>query len=162
MSAAEFFRWFTPIAVGLISAYVASLLALRKFKREKVWDERRTAYKELIETVEEIIYWAEQVRASHCCEPTIGHEGDVNASLRTLAKYSATGALIFSDKFHEVVMNANIRIHKLMFQIDDESMPDLHSEREMADWRLIQATEIRKILEECLPELIRVAKSEQI
>jgi hypothetical protein len=161
LSTAEFFKWFTPIIVGLISAYAASSLALKKFKKEKVWDERRAAYKEVIESIEEIIHWSEQVRASHCCEPTIGREGDLDGSLRNLAKYSATGALIFSDKFHEVLTDANSRIHRIMFQIDDESKPDLDSEREMAEWNFVLANEIRKVLEECLPELIRVAKSEQ-
>ncbi|WP_283742950.1 hypothetical protein [Sideroxydans sp. CL21] len=161
MNAAEFFKWFTPIIVGLISAYVASSLALKKFKKEKVWDERRAAYKEVIESIEEIIHWSEQLRASHCCEPTIGREGDVDASLRNLAKYSATGALIFSESFHDILKDANGRIHRIMFQIDDESKPDLNSEKEMAEWRFVHASEMRKVLEECLPKLISVAKSEQ-
>jgi hypothetical protein len=156
-----FFKWFTPIVVGLISAYFASSLALKKFKKEKVWDERRSAYKEVIESIEEIIHWAEQVRASHCCEPTIGGEANVDEPLRKLAKYSVTGSLIFSDEFHNLLKDANLKIHRLRFEIDDESKPDVGSEREMAEWNFQLANGIRKVLEECLLKLISVTKSER-
>ncbi|WXG51719.1 MAG: hypothetical protein RNU03_12885 [Candidatus Sedimenticola sp. (ex Thyasira tokunagai)] len=64
-------KFLAPITVGFIAAYLGSVLALSKFKKEKLWDERRVIYKEVIESFEEIVFWCEYVRASHCCEPVI-------------------------------------------------------------------------------------------
>jgi hypothetical protein len=141
---AEFFKWFNPIVVGFISAASASLLTLRKFKQEKVWDERKSAYKEVIESIEELIYWSEQIRANHCCEPTIGVEANFDSSIRKISKFSATGSLIFSADFQKDLEQANSKIHRLIFEIDEESKPDLGSEREMADWDFSLANGIRK------------------
>lgn len=126
-----------------------------------MWDERRATYKDVIESIEEIIHWSEHIRASHYCEPTIGSEGNLDESLRKLARFSTTGSLIFSDEFHSTLKDANLRIHRLMFEIDEESKPDCESKREMAEWRFSLANEIREVLEERLPKLIAVAKSEQ-
>ena len=139
MNVEELFKWLTPIVVGFVSAYFASFLALKKSKKEKVWEERREKYKDVIESIEEIIHWAEHVRASHCCEPTIGSQSNVDEFIRKLAKYSTTGSLIFSDEFQSVLKNANLRIHRVMFEIDEDSKPDCGSERGMAEWRLALA-----------------------
>ena len=100
----DVFKWITPFVIGGTSAFLASWLALRKFKSEKTWDERRAAYKEVIESFEELAHWSEQVRASHFCEPTIGGEGKFDEPLRIISKYSATGSLLFSTKFQEILI----------------------------------------------------------
>ncbi len=95
----EISKFLSPITVGFIAAFLGSKFALDKFKKEKLWDERRAIYKEIIESFEELVYWSEYERASHFCEPTI--EGDIkfHESLRTISKYSATGSLLLSDEF---------------------------------------------------------------
>lgn len=161
MNYEELFKWITPIVVGLGSSFIASWLALRKFKSEITWDERRATYKDVIESFEELIHWAEQVRATHCCEPTISGEAKFYESLRCISKFSATGSLIFSSEFQEILEQANSQLHKIRFQIDDESRPDLGSEKEMAEWYFTLANEIRIIVEDSLPKLINIAKSER-
>ncbi|MGI2144482.1 hypothetical protein [Shewanella frigidimarina] len=161
MEYAEFFKWFNPIVVGFVSATLASQLALRKFKREKVWDEKRSAYKEVIESIEELIFWSEQVRANHCCEPTIAVEANFDSSIRKISKFSATGAFIFSTDFQKTLEQANSKIHRLIFKVDEESKPDLGSKREMADWHFGLANGIREILEELLPKLIEIANRDK-
>ncbi|WP_281212666.1 hypothetical protein [Shewanella insulae] len=157
----ELFKWLSPILVGLISAALASFLALRKFKKEKVWDERRSAYKEVIESVEELIYWSEQVRANYFCEPVIGVQANFDKSIRKISKFSATGSFIFSEKFHETLKQANLKIKRLMFEIEEDSKPDLGSEAEMASWKLALAKGIREVLEESLPTLIKLANKDK-
>lgn len=161
MNYEELFKWITPIVVGFCSALFASQLALRKFKSEKTWDERRSAYKEVIESLEELIHWAEQVRATHCCEPTIDGEALFYESLRNISKFSLTGSLIFSTKFQAILEKTNADIHRARFEIDEESRFDLDSEREMHEWRFILTNAIRKIAEDNLPKLISVARSEK-
>ena len=161
MNYEEIPKWLTSIVIGLASAWFASWLALRKFKNEKTWDERRAAYKDVIESFEELAHWSEQVRASHCCEPTIGGEAKFDESLRNISKYSATGSLLFSPKFQEILEGANAKLHRVRFQIDDESKPDMGSEREMTEWYFILAKEIRSIVDNSLPKLIETARNER-
>jgi hypothetical protein len=100
-------KYLSPMTTGLITALLASNFALRKFKQEKVWGERRGCYKEVIEAFEELSHWSEQVRATNFCEPTISGEIRFDESLRKISKFSATGALFFSKKFYEVVNQSN-------------------------------------------------------
>lgn len=156
----DLLKFISPIIVGFLAAYFGSLLALRKFKREKVWDERRAAYKDVIESFEELIHWSEQVRAYHCCEPTIGGEAKFDESLRKISKFSATGSFIFSKKFQEILEQANENISRVRFKIDEESKPDQYTEAGSAEWYFVLANEIRSIVKDCLPKLIAIAKSE--
>lgn len=160
MAIDEISKFLSPITVGFIAAFLGSKLALDKFKKEKLWDERRATYKEIIESFEELAYWSEYVRASHCCEPTI--EGDIkfDASLRVISKYSATGSLLLSNEFQKTLEKANSRLHQIRFQINEESLPDMGSERESAEWLFILAKEVSGVVGEYLPVLIAVAKNE--
>ena len=153
-------RFVSPITVGLVAAYLASKFAIRKFKEEKMWGERRESYREVIEAFEELTHWAEQVRASHCCEPTIGGDAKFDESLRKISKYSATGGLVFSSDFHNIVKESNSQISKIRFEIDDESKPDMYTEQGAAEWYFVLANEIRQIIDNNLPKLIKVATSE--
>lgn len=113
--------------VGFLAAYYGSVLALRKFKQEKTWNERREAYKEVIESLEELIHWSEQIRASHCCEPTIGGNANFDDALRRISKFSATGSLVFSEEFQTVLEKTNTQISKVRFEVNEESKPDMHT-----------------------------------
>ena len=124
----EIFKFLAPLTVGFVAAYVGSLLALRKFKREKIWDERRAIYKEVIESLEEIVFWCEYVRATHCCEPVIESDVDFDSSLRNIARHSVSGGLFSSCRFQEVLEQANAELYRVRFQIKEESMPDLDSD----------------------------------
>lgn len=45
----------TPIIIGFISAYIGSVLAIRKFKKEKLWERREKAYTEIIYALYDIL-----------------------------------------------------------------------------------------------------------
>lgn len=153
-------KYLSPIAVGFIAAYLGSILALNKFKKEKLWEERRSIYKEIIEAFEELLYWSEYVRASHCCEPTI--EGDIkfDESLRVIAKHSSTGGLFLSEDFQKKLEEAHVKLHRTRFQINEESLPDMNSERGQSEWMFVLSKEIRDVVSNFLPKLITIAKNE--
>ena len=157
----EILKWIMPILIGAISALIASTLALRKFKKEKTWDDRRRSYKDIIEAFEELIYWAEEVRSEHFLEPQIGAQAKYYESLRTLSKYNATGSFVLSKKFHEELQAAYSKIQRLRFEIEEERKPDMGDDHELAKWRLILAKGIREISEESLPKLILTANNER-
>jgi len=156
----EISKFLSPITVGFIAAYLGSVLALNKFKKEKIWDERRAIYKEIIEAFEELMYWSEYVRASHCCEPTIKADIKFDESLRLISKHSATGSLMLSEKFQKTLEEANLKLHQTRFQINEESLPDMYSDRGRAEWLFVLSKEIGGIVREFLPNLIAIAKNE--
>ena len=95
----EILKYLSPITVGFVAAYLGSRLALNKFKQEKLWDERRAIYKEIIEAFEELGCWSEYKRASHCCEPTIEVSVKFDEPLRIISKHSATRRFVFIREF---------------------------------------------------------------
>jgi len=149
-----------PIIVGLISAYAATTLALKKSKKEKHWDEKRSAYNKVIQALEELQYWADKVRSEHCCEPSNSVEANQDEALREIQRYSKIGALIFTDAFHSALHEANSAINQVIFAVNEESLGDRNDEREMGEWRFHEAIEIRKIIDEYLPKMIAIAKNE--
>lgn len=156
----EVMKLVAPVIVGLVSAYVATILALNKFKKEKHWDEKRIAYSKVITAIEELQYWAERVRAQHCCEPFNSVEANKDEALRELQRYSKTGALIFSKPFHDALNEANSLIAQIIFAVDEESLGDRNDERALEELGFQEAIEIRKILDDCLPKLVILAKYE--
>lgn len=149
----------SPLVVGFLSAYGASLIALKKFKKEKFWDERRNAYAKVVGAFEELLYWAEQERAAHCCEPYISVASDPASALREIRRYSKIGSLQFSERFYEKLRKADIAISRAEFEIDEESIGD-NDEQSQHEWRFIRANTIREIVEGSLPVLLRLAKNE--
>jgi hypothetical protein len=156
----EISKFIAPLTVGFIAAYFGSLLALRKFKREKIWDERRSIYKEVIESFEEIIFWCEYVRASHCCEPVIESDVDFDSSLRKIARHSVSGELFSSPKFQKVLKQAHSELYRVRFQINEESMPDLYTDSGRDEWLFILSKEIGGVSKKHLDRLINLAKDE--
>jgi hypothetical protein len=155
-------KYLAPVTVGFIAAYLGSQLALRKFKQEIIWSERRKYYKEVIEAFEELIHWSEQVRASHYCEPTIGGEAKFQESLRLISKCRFTGGFLAATEFQESVEELYTAIVKSRFQVEEDSRPDSDTEQGRAEWHLIQANEIRAIVEKDLPKLINIVNSEKL
>jgi hypothetical protein len=156
----EIFKYLSPITVGFVAAFLGSKIALDKFKKEKLWDERRAIYKEIIEAFEEIESWAEYTRASHCCEPTIESEIKFDKSLRIIAKHSATGKLFLSEDFQNKLQEANAKLARIRFEVNEESLPDMGTEQGRAEWLFILSKEIREIVGVYLPELLSIAKEE--
>lgn len=153
-------KFLLPLAVGLIAAYFGSLLAIKKFKREKIWDERRSIYKEVIESFEEIIFYCEYVRAINFCEPIIDNNVDIDSSLRKIAKYSVSGGMFCSEKFQGVLKQAYDELYRVRVQINEESLPDLNTESGRREWSVILFREISSVAKVYLEQLINVAKSE--
>ncbi|WP_321493379.1 hypothetical protein [uncultured Desulfobacter sp.] len=156
----EISKYLSPITVGFIAAYFGSLLALNKSKKEKLWDERKAIYKEIIEAFEELGGWSEYTRACYSCEPTIDVNVNFDEPLRVISKRSAIGSLFLSEAFQKVLEEANIKLGQTRFQINEESMPDMYSEQGRAEWSLILSREIREIVDNYLPKLISIAKKE--
>jgi hypothetical protein len=155
-------KYLAPVTVGFVAAYLGSQLALSKFKKETIWFERRKYYKEVIEAFEELVHWSEQVRASHFFEPTIGGEAKFQESLRLISKCRLTGGFLAATEFQQAVEELYTAIVKSRFKVEEESRRDSDTDQVRAEWNLIQADEIRVIVEKGLPKLIKIASSTRL
>lgn len=156
----EVFKAITPLLIGFFSAYVGSLFALKKFKKEKLWDERRASYADVIQALEEILHWAEIVRAESFCEPCSSIAPKDDEALRKISKYAVTGELLFSNQFHSLLKDTDCRIKKITYEIHDAILGFRETPQEAQETYCLLAIEIRNIVNEALPQLIKFAKEE--
>ncbi|HEC29491.1 MAG TPA: hypothetical protein ENI65_07890 [Gammaproteobacteria bacterium] len=160
MDYSEIGKFISVIIIGFLSAYFGSLFALNKFKKEKFWNERRNTYKNIVEAFEELLHWAEQVRAEHCCEPSSAIEAKYEIALREISRYSETGGIIFSQEFYDITKEANKLIVQSIYKIHEQSLGESDTEQERSEWCFIQANEIGDIVNKYLPKLIEIARDE--
>lgn len=156
----EIFKAISPLLVGFISAYFGSLFALKKFKNEKFWDERRASYADVIHALEEILHWAEIVRAESYCEPCSNIAPKDDEALRKISKYAVIGELIFSNQFHILLKDIDHQIKKITYEVDDATLGFRETAQEAQQTYCFFAIEIRNIVNEALPQLIKLAKEE--
>lgn len=154
----DLFEITKTMVITLVSAYLGFLLAFQKFKKEKFWDERRAGYKEVIEAIEEILHWAEQVRAEHCLEPSSNIPAKEHEAFRTISKYSITGKLLFTNEFYDILEDVDKQINITKFQFDEVKYD--YSETEQSQFYFDLAIAIRSIVNKNLPQLIEIAKRE--
>jgi hypothetical protein len=67
---------------------------------------------------------------------------------------------MLSEKFQKTLEEANLKLHQTQFQINEESLPDMDSERGRDEWLFVLSKEIGGIVSEFLPKLITIAKNE--
>jgi len=156
----EVFKYLFQMIVVFFGAYFGSQIALNKFKKEKLWEQKRAIYKEIIEAFEELGFWSQYIKASHYFEPTIEVNIQFDHSLRIISKHTATGALFLSDDFQIILKDANVRLNQVLFEVNEERRFDNGSEQSRAEWLLIMSKEIRVVIDSFLPKLISIAKKE--
>jgi hypothetical protein len=160
MVSIEWLQAVGTVLISFLSAYGASLLAYGKFKRERNWDERTKAYSTVLDAIEEMLFWCEQARAEHCCEPFNGTATDFEANHRTLIRATAFGEVLFSTEFLSGVKKADLALAQAIYDANEESR-ELCSPREIATAHYHRAIAIREALTPHFVELSKIAKAEK-
>jgi len=150
----------SSIIIGFISALIGSRLAFLKFKQEKLWGERKAIYKEIIIAFEELGSWAEDRRASICCESTINVDFNYDQPLRTISKWNAVGSLFISDNFQKCLNEAYDKIAELKSRVHEEAMCESDNLEKSLYVSLDSAVGMKEIVLEYLPRLISEAREE--
>ncbi len=149
-----------PVALAFSSAYFGAWFAIKKYKEEKLWDERQKSYKAVINAFEELIHWAEQERAIYFCEPYNSVESKYEESLREISRYAEAGELTFPKEFHQAIVDTNNALFRFRFEVNEDSLGDMETERDCVELALISANGIARIIREYLPKLIQIAKED--
>ena len=146
------------VVTGFAGAWFGAVLALRKNKQEKVWDEKRELYSRVIVASEDILYWAEQVRAERCGEYTNSIDSNVNESFREIEKSAVTGRLVMNDRFYGVLKSLNDKLQVENFRSHEDYLESM--DNPSSDHRFRHALNIRDIVSNHLESLIDAAKED--
>lgn len=156
---------FTHIIIPFLSAWLGSLVALRKFKKERMWNEKYTAYQEILNAIEAMNLWAVEMQASSYMLPTIGYLDEKKPyelfaqARRQISKHACIGQLLISE-------NVRIKLDKLQEDIWNEShraeeesgAPEntFEGQLEFGD----HAQKVHEIIHKYLPDIISLAKAD--
>lgn len=154
--------WFSSFATVLLASFIGSSLAWRKYKKEKIWQEKYNAYRELVGAIQNMKHWADETYSSCLCLPTIGgtegeefHRGYAEAR-RCISKYIDIGKLLISDEVGDKLNEMNKLLWEEDFRFGDEGMDDSNYHDELSG----HAETIRKIIDDRLEDIITLSKKD--
>ncbi|EGA65108.1 MULTISPECIES: hypothetical protein [Vibrio] len=154
----ELIKYVVLIVTSFLGAAFGAHFTLSRSKKEKIWDEKRELYSRVIIALEDISYWAEQVRSEHCCEYTSRPDSNFDESMRDIQKLTVSGRLVMNDEFYKLLESVNSSLRTENFNAHEaaqQSFDNPHS-----DHLFRHAVRIRDIAEEHLPKLIEAARQD--
>ncbi|HFD4055700.1 hypothetical protein [Vibrio parahaemolyticus] len=152
----EVFKIVVPLVGSFLGAAFGAHLTLSRSKKEKIWDEKRELYSRVIIALEDISYWAEQVRSEHCCEYTSRPDSNFDESMRDIQKLTVSGRLVMNDEFYNLLVSANNSLEAENFNAHEAAQEAFDNPQ--SDHLFRHAVRVRDIAEEHLPKLIKAAK----
>ncbi|MCD6006121.1 hypothetical protein K7H08_14870 [Halomonas sp. IOP_6] len=143
-------EWLTPIFIGFVSAYFGSLIAVRRFKKERLWERREKAYAGIIDALYDMLRHCEIHKEDY--GQGTGYSDDRESEFREsyteaywkLKKVTDIGAFVISPRAHAVLVELRNR-EKLSW--DDNPRFDIY-EHEYECFRV------------ALEKIVRIASNE--
>ncbi len=93
--------WFISFCTALLAAYFGSFLAIKIFKKEKIWQEKYQAYQDILSALEAMLLWADETYCRQKMIPTKGTQGveggnwpSFSEARRAIAKTTCIGNLL--------------------------------------------------------------------
>lgn len=151
------------ILVPAIAALSALALATRKFKRERLWQEKYVAYQRVLTSIEAIRHWGDEMSSEVHMLPTIGSfDGKEPAkfyaeAMREVAKQVSIGTIILSKEFVEELA----RFQTELFQQRYDANEEWHGDEQEAHQAFgAHASTVRDIADSCLAKLIELSRKD--
>lgn len=149
-----------------ITAGAAYWLAVRKFKKEHLWQEKYSAYQEILCATEVMECGIDEEKNKAMMLPTIRlFDGKKSLEFcmqarRQIAKQVSIGKLLISDDAVEKLKHFQDEISLEYFRLENESstVPD-DEEDEEREWGL-HFQKLKNIIEKYLPEFIKLARKD--
>jgi hypothetical protein len=111
----ELSKILTPVFIGFVSAYFGSLLAIRKFKKEKLWERQEKAYTEIIDALYDMLQHCEIHKEDYGQGTGYSEEKEDEISEGysrahwKIKKATDIGAFVISNKAYSVLMELRNR-----------------------------------------------------
>jgi len=121
---------FKDVIVPAAAALGALWVATRKFRRERLWQDKYVSYQRVIEAVEAIRYWGEEVSSDAHMLPAIGDFGGKTpyefyaAAQREVVKQASVGTLLLSAQFVAKLGEFNSKLYQARFAESEEHYDD--------------------------------------
>jgi hypothetical protein len=151
------------LVVPAVAALMAIWLATRKFKKERLWQDKYSAYQRVLESIEAVRYWADEASSEVAMLPTIGwFNGKTSSEFyaeakREISKQTTIGTLLLSEPFVEKL---NAFQTDLFGQTHIASEDHHENEREAHSAFGDHATAVRSLADKYLPELLQLARKD--
>jgi len=160
----EIGKWLLTVASASLAAYLGSLLALGKAKKEKLWLQKQEAYLSIIDALHNIIIWADEEYASNFPNPlpTVGKDKlnelrrSQQKSLDVLRKHVHLGGLVVSG-------SASSKLEELLSAYFDEEFrffDGSYYEHEAAEKISDHYLNLRTIAKKHIEEVKGIAKQD--
>lgn len=165
MTELELPTWFISFFSALPAAFIGSLLANRKFKKEKLWHEKYKMYQDVLAALEALELWADETYCNCKMIPTQGTAGadtsgwpSFSEARRILAKITRVGSLLLKPEVIDELEVLQNELWKENFRAENELYyPDTQQETEV---HAKHAENVGKIVKPVLERIIRLAKDD--
>ena len=130
--------WVITFCTTLLAAFFGYLIAVKKFKKEKLWQEKYQSYQEVLSALEAMVLWTNETYCSNKMIPTKGTfaaNGDrwlsFSEARRVIAKASCIGKLLLCDEVISELEDLESALWHEDFRADDKNYyPDTFEESE--------------------------------
>ena len=114
-----------PFFISVVASCLTALIAFKKYKTEKHWDDKRQKYFLVVEAVEYVAVWYSNNRDSLHGEPILVRFDDdtkeLEHSKRIIQKFSSIGQLYFSKEFSSELTDLYLTMNKILNDTSVES-----------------------------------------
>lgn len=160
----ELVKWTLTVGAASIAAYVGSLLALGKAKKEKLWIQKQEAYLSIIGALHNLIIWADEEYSANFPVPlpTVGNEKleelrrERIKALDVLRKHVHLGGLVVSKDASaklDVILTEYFGEESDFFQ---EDFPEDEHSDEVSE----HYSRLRQIVDRHIEDVKRIAKED--
>jgi len=154
---------FKDLLVPAMAALIGFWLATRKFKNERLWQEKYAAYQRVFASIEAIRYWGDEISTDVHMLPSIGWFGgkkpnDFYAEAkREVAKQCQIGTVLLAPEFVDMLAKFQSELFHKAHQASVDFQPN-EQDDEFAFGA--HAAEVRNLVDEYLPNLIGLARND--
>jgi len=157
--------WFISFCTTMLAAFFGYLIAVKKFKKEKLWQEKYESYQDVLSALEAMVLWANE---TYCIEKMIPTKGTSAANgdkwlsfseaRRVIAKTSCIGKLLLCDEVISELEALESELWEENFRAGEENYyPNTFEESEAMSKH---ANNIEKIVSPRLEKIISYAKKD--
>lgn len=151
------------ILIPFLAAGGGFWLASMKFKKEHLWQEKYSAYREILGAIEEMAYWADEASNETVMLPLIGwfdgkSSNDFYAQARRqISKHIGIDRLLISCEAVVTLEKFQTEIFQEYYRADEERSHNPHEEESEFGFH---AREVQKITAKYLPHLTVLARND--
>lgn len=147
------------IAIPITAALLGLWVATRKYRSEQTWREKYASYQRLLQAIDSIDHWAEEVVSSAHFLPVVGaaKDGEYAQAQREILRQSRIGALLLSVEFLDRLEHFKTEFFGERFDANEQYADDARESEQLAAQH---ASNIQGIVRRHLPDLIRLARKD--